>query len=87
MYKNSLKNNLKALKITKTQWKIGLAPKYAKSRKSTVFFQSSWYFCKMTTSWIRNFGIISAWLDENCRFFIDTTFLCQSYFLLLIPYV
>ena len=41
----------------------------------------------MTSSWIGNFVIISAWLDENCRFFIGTTFLCQSYFLLLIPYV
>ena len=39
-----------------------------------------------TSSWIDDFGWISAWLDENCRFFINSTFLCQSYFLLLIPY-
>ena len=41
----------------------------------------------MTSSWIGNVGRISAWLDENCRFFINIIFLCQSYFSLLIPYV
>ena len=41
----------------------------------------------MTSSWIGNFGRISSWFDENCRFFIKSTFLCQSYFLLLIPWI
>ena len=47
---------------------------------SIIFFQSSWCFWTMASSWISNFGRISAWLDENCRFFINSTFLCQSYF-------
>ena len=66
--------------------KIGLAQKFANSKKSTIFFQSSWYFSKMTNSWIDNFGRILAGLNENCKFFIKSKFLCQSYFLLLIPY-
>ena len=41
----------------------------------------------MARSWIGKFGRISAWFDENWWFFINNTILCQSYFLLLIPYI
>ena len=55
------------------QSKIGLTQKCANSKRSTIFFQSSWYFSKMTSSWMGNFGNISAWLNENGRFFINST--------------
>ena len=59
---------------------------YDINKTSTIFFQSSWCFIKLTSSWIKYFGRISAWLDENCKVFINISFLCQFCFLLLIPY-
>ena len=66
------------------QQKIGLAHKCAINKKSAIFIQSSWYSNKITYPWASYFAKISAWLEENCRFFSISTFLSQSYFLLLI---
>ena len=38
-------------------------------KRYTILFHSSLYFSKMTSSWIGDFGWISAGLNENCRFF------------------
>ena len=67
------------------QWRIGLTQKYTNCKNYTIFFQSSWYFSRMASSWLSNFGRISTWLNKNSRSFINSTFLCHSYVLLLVP--
>ena len=56
-------------KLRYEQWKIGLAQQCAIDKESAIFIQSTWYFTKITYPGVRHFAKISAWLEENCRFF------------------
>ena len=50
------------------------------NKKSTFVVQSLWNFVKMFLSWVLYVPVISARLDQNCRFFINSQVLGLSTF-------
>ena len=64
--------------IIEGDWKwFALAKNLAINKKSTIVVQSLWNLVKIFTSWVLYVTRISAWLDQNCGFFINSQVFSQ----------
>ena len=75
------KNSIKIFPKNKTPVKtwvegvpklFALAKNLAINKKSTIVVQSLWNLVKIFISWVLYVPKISAWLDQNCGFFINS---------------
>ena len=64
-----------------------MAQRSAVNKKFTIVVQSSWNLVKIFISWVLYFVGISAWLDQNCGFFINSHVFDQSDFHLFTLYI